>query len=264
MLKKSVKMTGMGMGMIAVIFVAIFGLVAGSFLNVCIYRLPVDESIVFPSSHCPKCGNKLSFFDLIPVLSYIFLSGRCRYCKKEISIIYPIVESLACFVSVILFLKFGLSLNFVFNLMFSYGLIVLFFSDLKTQIMPDQINYFLIATGILYSLLLKDIFSSIAGVILCFAVMYSIYLLGKAIYKREAIGGGDIKFAVALGAFFGWKLGLLSIFLSYLIGCVYSLILLGLKLRTKEQEIPFGPAMVLAAYVVMFFGDNILNWYLAL
>lgn len=240
------------------------GLVMGSFLNMCIYRLPRDMSIIAPNSQCPKCGHKLSAFDLVPVLSYLMLGGRCRYCRERISIRYALVEILTALLFVSSILKFGMTYNALFAMVFISLLVLITFSDLETRIIPDQANYAGIAAGLIFNCFAGNIISSVAGAVMYPFIMYLIYKLGTFIYKKEAMGGGDIKLAAFLGAYFGWQNGLLCFFLSFIAGAVIGLFYLIFLGKGRKDEIPFGPAMTSAALAVLFYAPEIWMWYLGI
>ena len=239
----------------------VLGAVVGSFLNVCIYRLPRDMSIVMPPSHCPGCGARLSPFDMIPLFSYLFLRGKCRQCGKAISAKYPVVELITALVFVALSFIYGPTADLVFSLILISSLIVVFFADLETQIIPDQVSVVILGSGLAKFYFYGDLLGSLTGAIAGFILMYGFYRLGSALYKQEAMGGGDIKLAAALGAFFGWQSLLLCLFLSFLIGAVVSIALMAAKIKKRTDVIPFGPAMVMAAVIVLFLGKTILNIY---
>ncbi len=249
------------MDLVFVITVLVLGLVVGSFLNVCICRLPQERSIVYPPSNCPKCGHRLSFMDLVPVLSYFSLRGKCRYCKGAISVRYPIVEIATSLLFVSVFFKFGLGIDSVFHAVFVSLLIVIIFTDLETQTIHDYLSFGGIVTGILYGLYTGGIISSLIAMVIGGLFFLLVRQIGWFLYKKEAMGEGDVLLASMLGAFFGIEGMILSIMLSFLLGAVISLILLGLKIKKRGEEIPFGPFMAVAALVVIFFGPAIWSWY---
>ncbi len=242
------------------LFVA--GLVFGSFLNVCIFRLPRGESIAFPPSQCVKCGNRLGVLELFPVISFILLKGKCAHCGEKISIKYPLVELLTGLIFVALFLKFGFSASLAFFLVIGSLLILIIFTDLETQIIPDSANVIFVVTGLLYGIYRGSFCDSLAGVLGGFFIMYGIFRLGTAVYKKEAMGGGDIKLATGFGALFGLQDLILALFLSFIIGAVIAVFYLVYNNKGRHQEIPFGPSMALAAFIVIFFGKALWRWYL--
>lgn len=244
------------------VLVMLAGLLTGSFLNVCIHRVPKGESIVFPQSHCPKCNAQLTAKDLIPLLSFLLLRGSCRYCGKKISSRYPAVEALNAFLYVCFFLKYGISSELFFSAIFISALIVIFFTDLETSTIHDWASITAGAAGFLYGVVTGNVADSIFGILIGGCFIYLLRTAGSWIYKREAMGEGDIWLAAALGAYLGPRSIVLTLFLSFIIAAAGSLILIAFKLKTREDEIPFGPSLVAAAAISMFFGNIILRFYL--
>ncbi|MBU0671435.1 MAG: prepilin peptidase [Candidatus Margulisbacteria bacterium] len=253
----------------------VIGTIVGSFLNVCIHRLPRGESIIFPASHCPLCHQRLKAFDLVPILTYLFLRGQCRYCKAPISSRYPLVEFMTGAFFVVAAIKFPLlSLSFWFAAVFSALLIIVFFVDLEQMVVPDVVSVGGISLGLLYNLAralafpqageANPFWSALAGVILGFLLFFLIGALGKFLFKKEAIGEGDLFLAAMLGACLGWQQLLLAVFLAYLLAGVVSLVLLAAGKLKMGDYVPFGPALVSGGLVALFFGQQILNWYLNL
>lgn len=248
------------------ILISLYGLLIGSFLNVCIYRIPREESIAFPSSHCPNCGTKLKAYDLVPILSYIVQRGKCRYCGEKISPQYPIVELLNSLVYILIYYKFGFSLNFLFyGIIFSI-LIIIGFIDLKEMIIPDILVILILITTIIYKLLTfilyskyPDLLNSIGGLVLSSLLFILIIVLSKG-----GMGGGDVTLIGSLGFILGIKNIFLTIFLSFILGAIISIILLVTKIREKKDPIPFGPFIILGFFITVFWGDELINWYLSL
>lgn len=242
--------------------VSLIGLLIGSFLNVCIYRIPKGKSISYPPSHCPRCETRLKPIDLIPILSYILNKGKCRYCGEGISPQYPIVELLNGVIYLILYLKFGLTILFFKYAILSSLLIVISFIDLKYQLIPDRLNLFCLGIGILFTLLYGNkwlVLNSATGLI----IGGGLFLL-IAVVTRGAMGGGDIKLMGALGFCFGWKYILLISFLSFIIGAIISIFLLIFKIKGRKDYIPFGPFISIAAIVAMIYGEELIQLYLRL
>ena len=236
-------------------------------MNVCIYRLPLKKSIIFPPSHCPKCGNKIRAYDNIPLLSYIILGGKCRFCKEQISIIYPAVELLSGLIFLSLYLWYGLGWEFASKLFLFTSLMVIFFIDLKYQLIPDVITLPGIAVGLVFSLLSKSpsFLDSVIGIISGGGLFYLVALAGDKIFKKESMGGGDIKLAAMLGAFLGWQKILLVFFLASLLGALVGIIFLILSPRLRENRlIPFGPFLAIATAICIFFGNSLVELYLNL
>ncbi len=247
------------------IFIFILGLAIGSFLNVCIYRIPLKKSILFPASHCPKCGNKIRAFDNIPILSYLILRGKCRHCKEKISLIYPAVELLSGLLFLSLYLKYGLSWEFAAGLFLFSSLLVIFFIDLKYQLIPDVIILPGIIVGFIFSFLLKlpPFLESLIGFFVGGGLLYFMAIFGDKLFKKESMGGGDIKLAAMLGTFLGWKMVLMVIFLASLLGAIVGIIFIIFSKRMRGKRlIPFGPFLAIATLLTIFFGNQLIELYL--
>jgi leader peptidase (prepilin peptidase)/N-methyltransferase len=243
------------------IVVVLLALLIGSFLNVCIYRLPREESIVFPASHCTECGTKLKPVDLIPVLSYFILKGKCSSCGSRISAIYPLIELLNVCLYLLIYMNYGMSFKFAAFALLASTLITITFIDIKHQIIPDGLIVFLLITGLAANIYMHGL-KEILGFGIGFILGGGIFLL-IAIATNGAMGGGDIKLMAALGLWFGWKYIIIIGLLSFTIGALVSLTLIILKLKTKKDYIPFGPFISISAYICIFFGDIILQSYLS-
>ncbi|GAF68030.1 unnamed protein product, partial [marine sediment metagenome] len=183
------------------VLIFILGLIVGSFSNVCIYRIPRNESIVYPASHCPKCRTTIKLIDNIPLLSYVILKGRCRNCKSKISIQYPIVELLTGLIYLIIYLTYGLSVQTLIYIILSSALIIIAFIDLNEQIVPDVISLPGIVIGFIISFFVPYIsyINSALGVVVGGGIILIIGLAGSVIFKKEAMGGGDVKLAAMIG-----------------------------------------------------------------
>ena len=242
----------------------IFGAMVGSFLNVCIHRLPKEESIVRPGSHCPKCKTPIRFYDNIPLLSYLLLGGKCRHCKAPISIQYPIVEAITALSSFFLFITFGFSLSFFYYFSFVAALIAITVIDLYHQIIPDVISLPGIVIGLLGSLVIPQItfWSSLIGVISGGGSLFLVATVYQWLFKREGMGGGDVKLLAMIGAFLGWKAVILTIFLSSFIGSIIGITVMLIKGKDFKYAIPFGPFLALGAVISLFWGENLISWYL--
>ena len=236
----------------------IIGLIIGSFLNVCIYRIPRGKSIVYPPSSCPLCGARLKWYDNIPVISYIVLKGRCRYCKGKISPIYPVVELLTAIYSVLVYLKFGITLNTVFYLIFGYILIAASFIDFFHYIIPDSLTLSLAFVGLAYGIVNHELVHSIVGLIFGFVLLYVVAVLGKVIFKKEAMGGGDIKLLAALGTFVGVRGVLFTLFVASFLGSLVGVVLIASGNAKMSQRLPFGPYLSLSAIIYLFVGAELL------
>ena len=242
----------------------ILGALIGSFLNVCILRLPQEESIITPGSHCPHCKNSIKAYDNIPLISYILLRGRCRYCHSPISIQYPLIEGITALGSLILFMKFGPSLSYLFYFSFVAALIVITVIDLYHQIIPDVISLPGIGAGLLASLIIPQItfLNSLLGILLGGGSLFLVATLYQWLFKREGMGGGDVKLLAMIGAFLGWKAVILTILLSSLIGSITGIIIMVSKGKDFKYAIPFGPFLSLGAVISLFYQNEIIFWYL--
>jgi len=251
------------------------GSVIGSFLNVCIYRIPRNISIMLPSSRCPSCNTSIYFYDNIPIISYILLGGRCRYCKEKILLRYPFIEFLngALYISVLW--RFGSPFSWFLLVYFAFlsSLIVITFIDLEYQIIPDGITIPGIILALIFgSTTLPDPFNrsdllgfkaSIIGALLGGGLYYVIAILGKAVFKKDVMGGGDIKLMVMVGGILGWKGVLLTTFIGSLFGSLIGISLIVIKGKEWGIKIPFGPYLSLGAFISLLLGEEILRWYLA-
>jgi leader peptidase (prepilin peptidase)/N-methyltransferase len=246
------------------LFSVIFGALIGSFLNVCICRLPREESIVTPGSHCPQCNNPIRCYDNIPVLSYVLLRGRCRHCGKPISIQYPVVEGVTALSSWVLFTRYGPSLSYLFFFAFMAALIVITVIDLQHQIIPDVISIPGMGVGLLGSLVLPHLSfpNSLGGLLLGGGSLFLVATIYQWLFKREGMGGGDVKLLGMIGAFLGWKAVILTILLSSLIGSLIGILVMVLKGKDFKYAIPFGPFLSLGAVLTLFYGEAIIRWYL--
>jgi len=253
-----------------ILLIFFLGASLGSFLNVCILRLPKEESVVRPPSHCPKCNHSIRWFDNIPILSFLLLKAKCRDCKAKISIQYPIVEFLSGLIMVYFYNIYGISISaFVFSLFF-YGLIVATFSDFQTRLIPDEVSLGLLPVGIIFSFfnpVLKGLYgsnpiiTSLLGAIVGASMIYLTGVLGKIAFKKEAMGFGDVKFMAMIGAFLGWKLIILNYFIAPFFALGYGLYR---KVRYKDDYLPYGPFLAIAAVVVFIFYDKLLEFFFCL
>jgi len=240
----------------------VLGAAIGSFLNVLIHRLPRGESIVFPSSYCPSCRSRILSIDLVPILGYFFLLGRCRKCKAPISFRYPLVEIIAGTLFTLTWIFTGGEyLSFFFFLIFISAAIVLFFIDLEQQVIPDSVSFPVIVCGLIFNYIRSSFFSALIGAVLGFIFLFFISQLGKYWYKKEVMGEGDWMMAAMLGAFLGWDGVLLALFLAFLLAATVAIILLIFKKAKFGQMIPFGPALAAGGLIVLYWGEPIIKWY---
>ncbi|MEW6584228.1 MAG: prepilin peptidase [Nitrospirota bacterium] len=245
----------------------IIGSVIGSFLNVCIYRLPRNLSIVFPASRCPSCNTPIRPLDNIPILSYFLLGGKCRVCRAKIAFRYPLVEFLNAALYVLVVLRYGTGWDTLIYCIFSSTLVVITFIDLDFQIIPDRITLPGIPIGLVAgAFFLPDPFmrysdlglkASVIGFIAGGGLFYLV-----ATVSRGGMGGGDIKMMAMVGALTGWKSVLLTTFLGSLSGSLVGIFLMIFKGKGRKTKIPFGPFLALGALLTLFFGQEILSWYL--
>lgn len=253
----------------------VFGAVVGSFLNVCIVRLPHEKSVVVPRSHCVHCKKTIPWYDNIPLVSYLLLSGRCRFCKKKISFRYFLVEFITALTFVGLFRYFGLTpLGLAYAVMVC-GFIVATFVDFEHRIIPDEVSVGGMVAGLIFSGIfpqlqhvpygpgfdalahVKSFGFSVVGVLVGGGMIYVMGMLGDFLFKKESMGGGDVKLMAMVGAFLGWKLAVLTFFLAPFFGAIYGVIE---KIRTKDTTIAYGPFLVLGAILSLFWGDVIIAW----
>jgi len=259
----------------------IYGSIVGSFLNVCIWRIPREESLVIPPSHCPECDTRLRGWDLIPIVSYLVSGRRCRYCGAPISARYIIVELISALLFVALYIHFGWSVEFFVYAIFGSALIVALFVDLDHFIIPDQVVALGIAVGILHNiwqciagrewlvrLPLPGIGSavplpaSIAGAVVCAAIFYAIAVLSAKAFRKEAMGAGDIKLAAAIGANLPLAEALFSFFVAVALGSVIGIALMILRKKGRRDYVPFGPMMVAGALAAIFYGQAAITAWL--
>lgn len=264
--------------MLAKIIIFIFGSIVGSFLNVCIQRMPNLESVVWPRSHCPKCKKRIPGYDNIPFISYVLLKGRCRSCKEKISLRYPLVELLTALLMLALFNRFGLNYNFFLYMVMLWGLIIATFVDIPHRIIPDEVSVggmiigFIMVSAIGFTLCpLKFSFSpmiqSLLGIITGGGIIYLTGTLFDLVYfkllkhppingETESMGGGDVKLLAMIGAFMGWKMALLAFFLAPFLGVVIGIANLVIK---KDHTMPYGPFLSIAALLSLFWGNKIIQ-----
>ncbi len=247
------------------VFFFIAGALIGSFLNVCIVRLPLEKSVVRPGSHCVKCNKPIRWYDNIPILSYLILLGKCRDCGAKFSIRYLLIELLTASTFLGLYLYYGLSwILLPYLLMFS-GFIVATFVDFEHRIIPDEVSLGGLIVGFIISPFIPQMHSthswlwslgqSALGILVGGGSIYLMGLMGEWIFKKEAMGGGDVKLLAMVGAFLGWKYALLTFFLAPFFGAIVGIIE---KIRTKDSTIAYGPYLVLGAIVSLFWGDKII------
>jgi leader peptidase (prepilin peptidase)/N-methyltransferase len=250
---------------IVYLLIIVSGLAIGSFLNVLIYRIPLNIGFAFGRSFCPSCKNPIKFYDNIPVISYLLLGGRCRSCRERISIRYPIVELLNAMGYLIFYWSYGITTAFFIYSFLVSLLIAIFFIDFDFQIIPDLLTLPAMVLGVAASVLPGGIgiISSLIGLFAGGGALYFVAIMGDKIFKKESMGGGDIKMAAMLGAFLGWQKVIFIFLAAAVIGLVISVIIMifSKKLRTTRM-IPFGPFLAIAAIISIFYGDKIIAYYI--
>ena len=253
--------------------ILLFGAVVGSFLNVCIVRIPNDESVIYPRSHCPKCKAVIPSYCNIPLLSYVFLRGRCRSCSERISPRYFVVELLMGVLALALFERFGLSFSFLVSFVFVAALVVISFIDLDVRIVPDVISLPGIVCGLLLSIigyfligrdtdLVPSPVSSFIGIIGGGGFLLATAWLYEKVTGVDGMGGGDIKLLAMIGAFLGWPSIPITLFIASLIGSVVGLTCMLLTGAGRRLALPFAPFLCSGAVLFIFFGDDLIRFYL--
>ncbi len=243
------------------LFIFIFGLMIGSFLNVVIFRLEKNKSFIFGRSACRSCGGKILWYDNIPVLSFIFLRGKCRNCKKSISWQYPLVELACGIIFFWLYSYFGISFKFFSFLVFSCFLLVIFVYDLKHYLILDKVSILAMAAA-----LALNLFSDIGFLNLIFAAIAGggFFAFQFFVSKGKWVGDGDIRLGILMGLMLGLKMLLVALFLAYIIGSFVGIFLIMFKRKKMSSQVPFGPFLALATFIVLIYGEEILNWYINL
>ncbi len=250
------------------IFVFILGTIFGSFLNVCIHRFPREQSIVWPGSRCPSCGKSIAWHDNVPILSFLILGGQCRSCKVKISSRYWMVEAVTGFVYLWIWFHFGatvqgLTAAILFSLLFVASVV-----DLEHQIIPDEISLGGLVCGLLLSAWVpslhreliwwRSLIQSSIGLLVGGGVIYLTGILGSLIFRKDSMGGGDVKLLAMLGSFLGWHKVMLVFFFAPVLALPLGLFL---KFVKKQETIPFGPFLSLAGWFVFLWGDRLIAWY---
>lgn len=243
--------------MILNVFAFIFGAAIGSFLNVCIFRIPAKVSIVKPSSQCPSCHQPIRFYDNIPIISFILLKARCRNCGEKISWRYPLVELITAIFALLLFMKFGLSLNFIVFFVFTAVLIVITFIDLDHQIIPDILSLPGIPIFFLAAVFIVKVpwYEALIGLLIGGGVLFAIAFVYEFITKREGMGGGDMKLLAMIGGFFGWKSLIFILLFSSFTGALVGIAAMIIKKKDMKYAVPFGPFLSAAAVAYIFVGE---------
>ena len=268
------------------LFIVLLGLSVGSFLNVVIYRLPLilendwkgqcrellelkeqPEKVITlskPASTCPKCQHKIRIWENIPVISYLFLKGKCSQCHTAISIQYPLIEILTAILSLVVAMTFGVSWQTLFALILTWSLIAMSVIDLHKMILPDDITLPVLWIGLLISVfnIYIDPTTSIIGAAAGYLILWSVFQLFKLVTGKEGMGYGDFKLLALFGAWFGWKLLPLIIILSSATGAIIGILMIILSKKERSTPIPFGPYLAIAGWISMIWGQQIITWYL--
>jgi leader peptidase (prepilin peptidase)/N-methyltransferase len=247
----------------ALVAVFAFGAILGSFLNVCIARLPHDRSIVHPRSHCPHCRTWIAWYDNIPLLSYVALGARCRACRASISALYPAVEALTGGLAVALWLRLGPTLAFAGYLAFAAALVTITFIDLDYRIIPDVISLPGIVLGLAVSFVspLVRPFDAFVGAVAGGGFLLAVAGLYQLLRGQEGMGGGDVKLLAMIGAFLGWQSLFVTVMVASIVGSIIGVALMLYQRADAKLAIPFGPFLACGALVHLFFGDRILAFY---
>ncbi|MGM9992453.1 MAG: prepilin peptidase [Candidatus Bruticola sp.] len=274
---------------VGAVIVFIYGSLIGSFLNVVIYRLPLERSIVYPGSACGTCGTPLIWWENLPIIAYFYLGGRCRVCGSSYSWRYAAVEAFTAAASVFLFYFYnGVNAQFLYSFLFLCLLLVVFFTDFDHWIILDSISYGGIAAGVIgayfvplradftffdFSLLPEswrvyeamqcpwlNVLSSVYGIAIGTAFYWSIQYVGKIISRQEAMGSGDIKLAAMIGAFLGWSLGIVSFFISFVLGAVFAIFMMIFSKKRSKDPLPLGTFMAIGGFLCMLFNNTITDF----
>ena len=239
------------------------GACIGSFLNVCIFRIPESRSIVSPGSACPKCNTNIKFYDNIPIISWLLLLGKCRTCSEPISARYPMVELLTGLLALASVIRFGISIDFLIYFVFISTLVLITFIDLDHQIIPDFISLpgipiGLVASFLLTSLSFKD---SLIGLLIGGGSLFLVAWGYQLVTGKEGMGGGDIKLLAMIGAFIGWQGVCFTIFIASATGSLIGAVLMLFAQKDLKFAVPFGPFLSIGAIAYLFFGHELIFWY---
>src|SRR5574337_2208036 len=246
--------------------VVLVGLVVGSFLNVCVYRLPRRKSLLRPASRCPACDAPIRWCDNIPLVSFLLRMGRCRRCGTRVAWRYPAVEALTGLLFLLTVWRFGIGVRSVLLLVFLCALVVVTFVDLEHLIIPHEITLPGILLGLIGSLitLVPSPRDAAAGALIGAGLVYLVAVYAEVAFQRESLGGGDVNLLSMIGAFLGWRLMLVSFCVAVAAGAFLSLALIASRVLSRKDQIPFGPFLALGAVVALFVGDAAIEWYFGL
>lgn len=273
------------------IFIVVFSLCIGSFLNVVIYRLPMmmhnnwylecreflaDEvknvpakeitelTLSKPDSTCPKCQHKIRFYENIPVISWLFLRGKCGQCKNAISIRYPLVETATALLSLVVAIEYGVTIETLLLLILTWGLVCLTLIDFDHMLLPDQIVMPLLWLGLLVNIngMFVPVDDAVIGAAVGYMSLFSVFWLFKLLTGKEGMGYGDFKLFALFGAWLGWQLLPILILMASVVGAIVGISLMLFKNHTREQAIPFGPYLAIAGWITILWGEGIWSWYI--
>lgn len=249
--------------MISYVIVLLFGAVIGSFLNVCIYRLPREESVAWPASHCPSCRKPIALYDNVPILSYLILRGRCRACQVPISVQYPLVEAANALGYLAVFWVFGFTAVACVYAGLLSALIVITGTDLSHTMIPDAVTLPGIVVGLLCATMILPLglLNSLLGVALGGGILWALAWVSPYIFGKEGMGGGDIKLMAMVGAFIGWQPVLLAIMIGSFLGSLVGVGLIAIGIMRRDQYIPFGPFLAAGSLLALLFHQPLLEWY---
>jgi leader peptidase (prepilin peptidase)/N-methyltransferase len=250
-----------GLNIMTLIYLIILGGIVGSFINMLVHRLPKNEDIILKRSYCPHCGHKLMAKDLVPIISYLVLLGKCRYCQKHIGVRYILTEIMACILMVVCFMIFGLSHTFFKYFIFLTAMLAVFITDIEQYQIPDFITYPAILIGLILGYMENRFLDAIYGLLIGGLVYLIIGFVGRLIYKKEAMGMGDVKLGAAIGAYWGLKIAILTCYMSFLVGGVFALYLLLVRKKSRKDYLPFGPAIIIALLIAITYGNDIWFFY---
>lgn len=246
------------------IIIGLLGLAFGSFFNVCIYRIPAGKSVVSPPSSCGTCGHRLSARDMIPILSWAWSRGRCRYCGARYSGRYAVVEGLTAVLYMAVFALSGPTWRFLAGLVLTSLLIIIAFIDWDESIIPNGLVLIGLVAGIACTALTGDWLNTLLGAVAGALPLLAVDALGRLLYKKEGMGLGDVKMMAFVGIFLGWKLTLLAMLFGVILGGIVGVIGLAVKKLERGGYMPFGPCLAIGAWISFFFGQSLLRWYLGL
>ena len=252
--------------------VLLYGLVVGSFLNVCIWRIPREESVIHPRSHCPRCNRMIAWYDNIPVFSWLWLRAKCRHCGQPISARYPAVELLTAVLFLAIWLVYGMDARTPVYWLVAAGLVLGTFVDIDHMILPDRVTWGGILAGLALSPLvpslhgestpLRGLLASAAGAAIGFGLLWLVAVIGEKIFKKEAMGFGDVKLMGAVGALMGWPAVLFTILVSSLLGSIVGVALIVTRKHEWQSRLAFGPFIAFAAMLWPLGGRRLFEWYM--